>query len=185
MVLSGTVHGPAPLARAAAALAAALAAAAVLAATADVARAVAPPPPAMLPVLAERCREADYVRIETTRSSRFRRDVRLEADAVVVPGVKRAALIEVGTPPEKRETRIPWAEVERIDLGRDRTAQGFLVGGLVGATLGGLIVGVNGTDLAEGGDNAVLAFAILVGVGCTALGTILGAGSPAWTPLYP
>lgn len=183
MVLSRTAHGLARLARAAAA--GTLAAAAALAAPAGTARAVEPPPPALLPALNARCDSADYVRVETARSSRFRRHVRLEADAAVLPGVTRAALIEVGTPPEKRETRIPWAEVERVQLGRDRTARGFLIGGLAGATLSGAILGRYGTDIAEPGDNGVLAFAILAGVGCAWLGAILGAGSPAWTPLYP
>ncbi len=168
-----------------AALSAVAVAGAALALLPGAAAAVEPPPPDALPALQARCASADHVRVETKRSSRFLRNVRLEADAVVLPGVTRAALIEVGTPPEKRETRIPWSEVERVDVGRDRTARGFLVGGLVGATLGGAIVGAYGSDLAERGDNAVLAFAILVGAGCTVLGTILGAGSPAWTPLYP
>lgn len=149
------------------------------------AAAVPPPPPERLPVLGARCDSAGFVRIVTRRSARFVRQVRLEADAVVLPGVRRAALVELGTPPESRETRLPWAEVESVSLGRSRTAQGLMIGLVVGAALGGGLVGLYGADLSTSGDHAVLAVGVLVGLGCTVLGGVVGAASPALTPLYP
>jgi hypothetical protein len=150
-----------------------------------VARAVAPPDAAMLPVLGARCDSAGLVRVSTRRSSRFVQRVQLEADAVVLPGARRVAVVQVGEPPEARDTRIPWSEVESLSLGRSRTAQGFVAGLAVGAAVGGGIVAIGGPDLAERGDHAVLYFGVLVGLGCMVLGTLLGAGSPQWTPLYP
>lgn len=149
------------------------------------ARAVAPPDSSLRAVLGARCDSADFMRVVTHRSSRIVHRLRLEPDAVVLPGAGRVALIEVGTPPEKRPTRIPWTDVESLSLGRSRTGQGLLTGALVGATLGGIIVGTYGTDLADRGDNAVVYFAVLAGLGCAGIGTLFGAGSPQWTSLYP
>lgn len=147
--------------------------------------AIAPPGPELLPVLGARCDSAKLVRVVTHRSTRLVRRLRLEADAVVVLGAGRVALIEVGTPPEKLPTRIAWSDVESVSVGRSRTGQGLLAGALIGAALGGAIVGMSGTDLAERGDNAVLAFSVLVGLGCAGIGTLLGAGNPEWTLVYP
>jgi len=148
--------------------------------------AVAPPESGQLEVLGARCDSAGFVRVVTHRSTRLVQQVTLEADAVVLKGPRgRVALIEIGVPPEKRDTRIPWSDVESVSLGRSRTLQGMITGMLVGAAIGGGIVALNGPDLAERGDNAVLAFGVLVGLGCTALGTMLGAGNPQWTSLYP
>ena len=150
------------------------------------ARAVAPPEPGRLAVLGARCDSAGLVRVVTHRSTRLTERMRLETDAVVLQGPRgRVALIEIGVPPEKRDVRIPWSDVESLSIGQSRTRQGFVTGLLVGAAAGGLIVATNGTDLAEEGDNAVLAFGVLVGLGCTVLGTLLGAGNPQWTTLYP
>lgn len=151
-----------------------------------VAGAVAAPGPGQLAVLGARCDSANLVRVVTHRSTRLTERMRLEADAVVLQGPRgRVALIEIGVPPEKRDVRIPWSDVESLAPGQSRTRQGFVAGVLVGAVAGGGIVGVFGPDLAERGDNAVLAFGILVGLGCTVLGTLLGAGNPRWTTLYP
>lgn len=147
--------------------------------------AVAPPRPDRLAVLGARCDSAGFVRLETRRSSRVTGRLRLEADAVVLPGVRRAALIELGEPPEKRDTRIPWAEVERLSLGRSRTREGLVLGGLVGAALGAALVGRHGPDGFEPGDHFVLALAAASTLGCAGIGALVGAANPRWTPLYP
>lgn len=149
------------------------------------ARAVLPPDSGLRVVLGARCDSAGLVRVATHRSARLAQRLRLEADAVVLPGVARAALLEFGEPPEKRETRIAWSDVESVSLGRSRTGKGFVMGALLGTAAGGLIVGTYGPDLAEEGDHAVLAFGVLVGLGFTVLGTLFGAGHPEWTPVYP
>ena len=149
------------------------------------ARAVSPPDSGLRVVLGARCDSAGLVQVVTRRSSRLAHDLRFEADGVVLPGVRHSALIEIGTPPEKRETRIPWADVESVSLGRSRTRDGFVYGTVIGAVAGGMIVATYGTDVAEEGDNAVLAFSVLVGLGFVAVGTLFGAGHPQWTSLYP
>lgn len=147
--------------------------------------AVSPPDSGLRVVLGARCDSAGLVRVVTHRSARLAPRLRLEADAIVLPGVTRAALLEFGEPPEKRETRIPWSEVESVSLGRSRTGKGFVMGAILGTAAGGLIVGTYGPDVAEENDNAVVAFGVLVGLGFTVLGTIFGAAHPEWTPLYP
>lgn len=150
-----------------------------------VSSAAQPPAPEALAVLGARCDSAGLVRVVTHRSARIVHRLRLDPDGVALLGPGRAAFIELGTPPEKRPTLVPWSDVEGLALGRSRTAKGFLGGALVGSIVGGAIVATYGTDLAEDGDHALLAFGVLVGLGCTALGTMLGAGNPEWTPLYP
>jgi hypothetical protein len=150
------------------------------------ARAVAPPDSGQLEVLGARCDSAGLVRVVTHQSARLVKRVRLEADAVVLPGLKgRVALIQVGQPPETRDTRIPWSDVEGLSIGESRTARGFLTGAVVGALAGGGIVALGGPDLVDRGDNAVLAFGVLVGLGFTTLGTLLGAANPRWHSVYP
>lgn len=150
-----------------------------------VAGAVPPPSPVLLPVLAARCDSAGFLRIDTARSTLFTHRVRLEADAVVLSGPKRVAIVELGRMPEDRDRRIPWAEVEQLSLGRSHTGEGALVGVLAGAAIGGALLARNGPDGFESGDHfiAVLAAASTITLG--ALGALIGSASYTWTPLHP
>jgi hypothetical protein len=161
----------------------ALAALAVL--TPGAACAVAPPDSGLRAVLGVRCDSADFVRVVTGRSTRMVRQLKLEADAVVLPGLGRVALIQLGEQPESRGTRIPWSDVESLATGESRTAQGLVRGALLGLAVGGGLVALNGPDVSEHGDNVVLFAGVALGLTITALGALLGAANPQWHPLYP
>jgi len=147
--------------------------------------AIEPPEAGRLPVLTARCDSAGLTRIVTRRSTRLAHTVRLEPDAVVLPGPARSAIIEVGPPPADLETRIPWAEVESLSLGRSHLREGALAGVLVGAALGGALVARSGRDAFETGDNFNVGVAVVGTLAFGVLGAAIGAANPHWTPLYP
>jgi hypothetical protein len=94
------------------------------------------------------------------------------------------ALITIGEAPPDAKW-IPWAEVERMESAQSRAGWGAVKGLLVGGVAGGLLVSAHGPDLAEDNDNVVAVFAVVLTVGCTVAGYLLGLASPSLTPLYP
>jgi len=147
--------------------------------------AVEAPDAAQLPRLAARCDSAGLTRIRTRRSTRIARRLRIEADAVVLLGPSRAAIIEVGPRAPDLDRRIPWAEVESLSLGRSHLREGALAGVLVGAALGGALVARSGPDAFQTGDNFNVGVAVVGTLAFGVLGAAIGAAHPHWTPLYP
>jgi hypothetical protein len=168
------------------ALASLLVASGVFAAGVGSSRAAAVPDTARLAELRAACIVAPSVHVTSTEGVIFMvRRPALDTDGVeVTHHGGRLALIPIGGATEPGR-RLRWDQIEKLDSERSRAVRGALIGFALGGGFGGILLGVNGRDLAEEGDSGVAQFAILVTIGATLLGLVLGANHPDIHRLYP
>ena len=127
---------------------------------------------------------ASAVRV-TTSKARFMSDRPTVEEAGVrlsTPG-GRPALITVGElPPAGR--LIAWGEIEQVDTGQRHVRRSTIVGATAGLVSAAILLR-NGPDVADEGDNFMLALATLSFGVCTTGGYLYGKGYPSWSRVYP
>lgn len=156
----------------------------LFAADAGVANAVAPPGSAQLARLQVACDAAWRVRVTTTNGIFQRRGAIVEAGGITIPRPPgRPALFIVGDP-QAPERTLRWSEIEAVGTEQPRVLRGALMGFVAGAALSGALLGVVGPRAHDASPVVVWAAGIVT-LGFTALGLVVGAGSPEIHPLYP
>lgn len=147
--------------------------------------AVGMPSPDRLARLQASCDSVGRVRVVTRRASFEVTHPSLNSNGVRVSPLRgRAALVTIGDAHEP-ERRIPWDEVERMDVGTPHMWRGGLIGLGIGAGLGGSLVAASGPDLEREGDGVVAWFAVALALTTGVVGLLVGASSIHWVALYP
>ena len=153
--------------------------------TPGIAAAVAPPDSIGLAALQSACDSAWRVRVITGRGVYQMQSPALDAGGITIPPPRgRAALITIGDV-RGPGRRLSWAEIERVQGEQPKALRGAALGFVVGAALGAGMVATVGPDLTDTQDHLVVTLAVLLTLGFTGLGLLMGAGNPAVHPLYP
>jgi hypothetical protein len=123
------------------------------------------------------------VRITGDRSVRVARRPTVDAGGIVIAPGGRQAFVMLGDP-HAAETRIPWAEIERIDAERSTAIRATVLGFALGAAIGGTMLALTGPDLFESGDHAGVGLAVATAAAGAGIGLLVGLNRPVLRPLY-
>ena len=149
------------------------------------AQAGAPPDSSARQSLQTACDAAPQVRVTTSKSMFLTHSPRVSADGFTIPApTAPQALITIGDAGPHAKL-VPWSEIDRLESVHSRTLKYTAAGFVTGAVLGGMMVGINGPDAFEEGDNGMVAYAGVVTLGFTAAGMLLGMLNPEMKTLYP